>query len=117
VNSVCWHPEGKYLLSGGRDAHLKVWDARNNFELITDIPAHNFAIYHIAFSPDEKLFATASRDKSMKIWDAENFSLLVRCGKDGQEGHKNSVNRLLWNENGLVSGADDRSMIVWQVGE
>ncbi len=115
ANAVCWHPEGKYLLSGGRDAHLKIWDAKKNFELISDIPAHNFAIYNIAFSPDEKLFATASRDKSMKVWDAETFALLLRCGKDGQDGHRNSVNRLLWNENGLVSGSDDQSMIVWDL--
>ena len=115
ANVACWHPRGKYLLSGGRDAHLKIWDPSTDFELIKDIPAHNFAIYHIAFSPDEKLFATASRDKSMKVWDAENFELLLRCGKDGQDGHRNSVNRLLWNENGLVSGSDDQSMILWGI--
>ncbi|HET6992887.1 MAG TPA: WD40 repeat domain-containing protein [Bacteroidia bacterium] len=115
TNTVCWHPGGDYLLSGGRDAHLNVWDPKTNFIPIMKIPAHNFAIYHIAFSPDKKMFATASRDKSMKIWNAENFDLLLRCGKDGQNGHKNSVNRLIWNENGLISGSDDQSMIVWEV--
>ena len=115
VNTVCWHPSGNYLLSGGRDAYLNVWDPKNNFVSIKKIPAHNFALYHIAFSPDNKLFATASRDKSMKIWDAETFDLLLRCGKDGQDGHKNSVNRLIWNELGLISGSDDRTMIVWDV--
>ena len=117
ANSVCWHPNGIYLLSGGRDAHLNVWDSKDNFKSIVKIPAHNFAIYHIVFSPDKKLFATASRDKSMKIWDAENFNLLLRCGKDGQDGHKNSVNRLIWNEHGLISGSDDQSMIVWQISQ
>jgi WD40 repeat protein len=115
TNTVCWHPGGKYLLSGGRDAHLNAWDVHNNFLPLVSIPAHNFALYHIAFSPDKKLFATASRDKSMKIWDAETFKLLLRCGKDGVDGHKNSVNRLVWNKTGLVSGADDRSLIVWDI--
>jgi WD40 repeat protein len=115
TNTVLWHPDGDYLLSGGRDAHLNVWDPKLNFIPILKIPAHNFALYHIVFSPDRKLFATASRDKSMKIWDAQTFDLLLRCGKDGQDGHKNSVNRLIWNEHGLISGSDDQSMIVWEI--
>ncbi len=115
ANAACWHPGGRYLLTGGRDAHLKAWDAKDNFGLIVSIPAHNFAIYNIVFSPDEKLFATASRDKTVKVWDAEKIEFLARINQENYDGHRNSVNRLLWNETGLISAGDDRSVMVWEV--
>lgn len=115
ANVVCWHPEGKYLLSGGRDAYLNLWDPGKDFESIQKIPAHNYAIYSIAFAPDGKLFATGSRDKTVKIWDAENISLLLRINKEKQEGHLNSVNKVIWTEQGLVSAGDDRAIILWEL--
>ena len=115
ANCVCWQPEGKFLLSGGRDAHLKVWDAQNNFQLIQDIPAHNYAIYSMAFSPDGKYFATASRDKTVKVWNAENQQLLLRINKEKQDGHLNSVNKVIWTKEGLVSTGDDRAIILWKI--
>lgn len=115
ANVVCWHPQGKYLLSGGRDAHLKAWNPDKGMELLQDIAAHNYAIYSIAFSPDGKLFATASRDKTVKIWDAETLQLLLRINKEKQEGHLNSVNKVIWTEHGLVSTGDDRAIILWEI--
>lgn len=115
ANVAVWHPNGKLLLSGGRDAHLNVWDAENNFEKVNSIPAHNYAIYSIAFSPDGKLFATASRDKTIKIWNSENQQLLLRINKEKQDSHVNSVNKVIWLEQGLVSAGDDRAIFVWDV--
>jgi hypothetical protein len=124
ANCVCWHPEGKYLLSGGRDAHLKAWDPSKNFELIQDIAAHNYAIYSMTFSPGArqddpvgrgKYFATASRDKTIKVWNAENRELLLRINKEKQEGHINSVNKVIWTKEGLVSTGDDRAIILWDI--
>ena len=115
ANVVCWHPEGKYLLSGGRDAHLNVWDPANGFERIQAIAAHNYAIYSIAFSPDGKRFATASRDKTVKVWNASDVSLLLRINKEKQEGHLNSVNKVIWTNEGLVSTGDDRAIILWEI--
>lgn len=115
ANCVCWHPQGKYLLSGGRDAHLKVWDPSKNFELIQDIAAHNYAIYSIVFSPDGTYFATASRDKTVKVWNAETQQLLLRINKEKQDGHINSVNKVVWTEEGLVSTGDDRAIILWEI--
>ena len=116
ANSVCYSPDGKTLLSGGRDAHLKTWNT-STYELIQSIPAHNFAIYDIVFSPDKKLVATASRDKTVKLWDAQTMELLVRINKENFDGHVNSVNKLVWSNhaNYLISTGDDRAVIVWQV--
>lgn len=115
ANSVCWHPDGNYLLSGGRDAHLNAWDAKENFAPLISIPAHNYAIYSIVFDPTKKYFATASRDKTVKLWDAEKINFLLRIDQAQSGGHVNSVNRLLWNQYGLFSAGDDRSIIAWDI--
>jgi WD40 repeat protein len=115
VNSLAFHPEEKVMISGGRDAHLKIWST-DNFSLLQSIPAHNYAIYSISFSPDKKYFATASRDKTVKIWNADTLEILVRLDKENFEGHKNSVNKVLWMENNfLISAGDDRSIIIWGI--
>jgi WD40 repeat protein len=115
ANCVSWSADGKILLSGGRDAHLKVWDPTKNFGLIQDIPAHNYAIYSITFSPDGKYFATASRDKTVKVWSAGDQELLLRINKEKQDGHINSVNKVIWTKEGLVSTGDDRAIILWDI--
>jgi WD40 repeat protein len=114
--SVKFHPNGRYLLSGAKDAMLNIYDIKKSCELIKSIPAHNYAIYSIVFSPDEKLFATASRDKTIKIWNADTFEIIKRIDKDKLEGHNNSVNKLLWSryKDYLISTGDDRMVMVWE---
>jgi WD repeat-containing protein 61 len=117
ANTVKYHPNGRFLLSGGRDAHLKIWDINDDFKLAKSIPAHNFAVYSIVFSPDGNLFATASRDSSIKIWDPLTFELLKVINKDKFESHKSSIDKLWWSscKDILVSSGDDRSIMLWEV--
>ncbi|MDQ3191445.1 MAG: WD40 repeat domain-containing protein [Bacteroidota bacterium] len=119
ANSVCFHPSGKLLISGGRDAILNVWDLEQDYKLKLSIPAHNFAIYSIEFSLDGKLMATASRDKTVKLWDSATFDLIKRLDNKSSKGHLNSVNRLIWNKQSgnLITSGDDRSIILWQISE
>lgn len=116
VFSVRYSPDARFLLSGGRDAHLRIWDIGKDFALVSEQPAHWYTINSIVFHPRGHLFATASRDRTIKIWDASNFQLLKVLDTIRSGCHINSVNALLWlpYRNTLVSGSDDRSMILWE---
>ncbi|GGE95351.1 WD40 repeat domain-containing protein [Hymenobacter cavernae] len=117
VFTAAYSPDGRYLLTAGRDAHLRVWVVAAGYQEQESIVAHLFAINHLAFSPDGQLLATCSMDKSIKVWDAETFRLLRVVDRARHAGHGTSVNRLFWSgwENRLVSCSDDRSLAIWQL--
>ncbi|ELR68575.1 WD-40 repeat protein [Fulvivirga imtechensis AK7] len=114
---VKYSPDGQLLLSAGRDARLKVWDATAGYLEIQDIVAHMYAINNLDFSPDGKHFVTCSMDKSIKVWDAQAFKLLKVIDKARHAGHGTSVNKLLWSAYNdlLVSASDDRAISVWDL--
>lgn len=117
VFSVQYSPDGKYLLSGSRDAHLKIWKVLEGYNLDKDIVAHLFAINHIEYSPDSLFFATCSMDKSIKIWNATSFRLLKVIDRARHAGHATSINKLLWTNfnNQLISASDDKRISVWDI--
>lgn len=117
VFTAVYSPDFRFLFTAGRDAHLKVWDAENDYNLHEDVVAHMFAINHLAFSPDGTLFATASMDKAIKIWDTATCKLLKVVDRARHAGHGTSVNKLLWagSDHQLLSASDDRTISVWSL--
>lgn len=108
--SIC----GRWLVSGGRDAKIRVWDIAQNYIENQTIAAHLFAVNHLVYSPDGQYFASASMDKTIKIWNAANFQLLKVIDKARYAGHSSSVNKLLWQENRqIISVSDDKTAMVW----
>lgn len=117
VFTLCYSPDGQWLLSGSRDARLKAWSLDANYQLAEEVVAHMYAINHIQFSPDGKHFVTCSMDKSIKVWDAKALKLLKVIDRARHAGHATSVNKLLWTDydHQLLSASDDRSVSVWQI--
>ncbi len=118
-NVVCSDFENNLLFTGGRDAHLNVWDSNNRYELLKSIPAHNYSVYDIKLLNGLGLLASASRDKSIKIWDVKTQEFICKINKEEYDGHSASVNSLFWNKekNMLVSTGDDRTIIVWKISK
>lgn len=107
------------LISGSRDAFLKIWSADPIFSLTHAIPAHLFTINDLAGLEELNLFASAGRDKHIKLWDATTFALQKVIDNEKWEGHSHSVNRLLWlpAKQVLVSAGDDRQIMVWAISK
>ena len=118
VFTVAYAPGGHTLITGSRDARIKVWQRGvQGYQLKQEVVAHMYAINHISFRPDGRYFATGSMDKAVKVWDAESYQLLKVIDKARHAGHGTSVNKLLWTslDNQLVSASDDRTLSVWDV--
>lgn len=117
VFALSYTPDFQFLISGSRDARLKVWDVKSGYKQAGEVAAHLFAINNLVFSPSGEFFATASMDKSIKIWKADELRLLKVIDKGRHAGHGTSVNKLLWTSynNQLISASDDRTISVWDL--
>lgn len=115
VFAAAWLSESNMLVSGGRDAVFRTYQAPG-FASGAVIQSHLFHIHSIAANEALGIFASGSMDKSLKFWDSNSLELLKVIAPPRKYAHSSSVNCLLWlNENTLVSSSDDRSIRVWEV--
>ncbi|MCS7018012.1 MAG: WD40 repeat domain-containing protein [Cytophagales bacterium] len=115
VFSAVYSPCGNYLLTGSRDAHLRIWQVNTDYQLMQSIVAHMYTINHMAYSPDGKWLITCSKDKSIKIWEAANFTLRKVVDKARHAGHGTSINKLLWlGKRQFAAASDDRTISLWE---
>lgn len=117
VFSLLFLENEQKLVTGGMDAHMKVWEKKEeSYHLLLSIPAHLFTVYDLKLSPCGRYMASCSRDKHIKIWDTDTFQVVKVLDKDKYSGaHTHSVNALYWQKDCLVSIGDDRRIILWKI--
>lgn len=70
--------DDRYLLSGGADSCLKVWDT-HDFSAVGSISrnsgGHKYAVSHLQWYPnDTGLFVSSSFDNTCKVWDTNTLT-------------------------------------------
>jgi len=69
VNGCDYHPYGEFIVSGGDDTNVKVWDVRHK-RCIQTYKGHTRYVTDVGFSPDGQWVASCSKlDGTVKIWD------------------------------------------------
>ena len=109
VNVVKYFPDGK-VLSAGLDSKLFLWHA--SAVRAVELKGHSHSVSAIDVSDDGSLACSCSYDKTIRFWDISGLS-----GRESQclRGHKAPIMQIAWQQNILVSGSRDGTMILWDV--
>lgn len=107
----------KYLLSGGHDNVIKVWDIKRKF-LIKDLIGHGHCvntIIKLKWKFDDVSIASGSLDKTIKLWNLNNFNCFFTL--NAHEDNVNNIIYLKWKnyEDILISCSDDKSIKIWDL--
>jgi WD40 repeat protein/serine/threonine protein kinase len=74
-------PNGREMITGGRDARLRWWDVRAGTNLVI-----KSELFRMTFSPDSSTVAGFGRGNSVEIWDVATRSLRTNFVIESQAG-------------------------------
>ncbi len=78
-------PDGRRVLSAGRDGRLVVWDLGSG-EILRVIHAHDKIVWAARFTPDGAFALTASADESTAVWHLETGDRIGLRADDRDDG-------------------------------
>lgn len=133
VRSLCYSPDGKFLISASDDCHLKLYEVHSG-EIVKNLSGHGSWVLGCDFSPDNVHFCSGfvycliilfltrttilinlflssrSSDKTVKIWNINSSE----C-EQTLSHHKEQVWDVKYNHDGsqLVSVSEDKTINVY----
>ena len=119
VKNAIYSPTGKYVVAGGKDNKIVVWNPEKE-EALFKLSGHISNINSLTFTKDDKYLFSGSNDKTFKYWDisaqsllhsistkyyvnsislspAESF-ILTACGNKQDVFRKNAAELLEWDK-------------------
>lgn len=81
----CYDKNMKYLVSGGEDTNVKIWDLRNALvsrQCLTTFKSHNAIITCVEISPDSRVLLSGAEDGNIIMYDMAQFKQ-IRAFKVG----------------------------------
>ena len=83
VFSLAITPNGEYIVSGGGDKTIKLWDLSSG-KCLRTFEGHSGCVNSVVISTDGKYIISGSRDETVKMWDVstrKNLKTFVDRGE------------------------------------
>lgn len=120
VLCTLYHPNGNYFVTGSEDKTLKVWNPKDHTVLVS-FDGNDDSVYSLAYATQENLIVSGSADNVVRSWrvtqnnNGNTQGALVRQF-NGHQAPVYSVHCGVWNnQEVIVSGSADTSVIVWDI--
>ncbi|MFH4976204.1 hypothetical protein AB6A40_002913 [Gnathostoma spinigerum] len=113
ILAVAISDQDRYLVTGGIDAVIRVWDF-GTLKHVKNLTGHKNAVTGLAFRLGTQQLFSCSRDRSVKAWDLDQMGYV-----DTMFGHVDCVSDIdiLSRERTLTCGSQDRSVRIWKVAD
>lgn len=109
VTTAAYSNDGKFLISGGAEGVVRIWDATTNAEVRT-LRGHTGWVTSAAFSPDGRSAVSCAVDKALRLFElpksdgaAAGHSAMARCIAVSRDGKF------------AATGSDDKTVKVWNL--
>lgn len=72
MNCLAYSPDGQYIVTGGDDGKVKLWNTLSGFCTLT-FHEHTSSIFGVLFSHNRKFVASASLDGTVRAYDLVRY--------------------------------------------
>ena len=67
VNSVCFSPDRRMVVSGSWDRTVRLWDVETG-ACVKRLEGHSDVVTSVCFSPDGRRLGSGSMDDTVRLW-------------------------------------------------
>jgi WD40 repeat protein len=104
VTSVAFSPDGQYIVSGGYDGTVRIWDLEGN-SIGEPLKGHEKVVTSVAFSSNGQFIFSGSDDGTVRIW-AGSWKSLLQSGCDRLRYHP------VFTNTELIEGSEQREIAI-----
>ena len=114
VTSVAFSPNAQFVVSGGRDGTVRLWEVASGREvrqLRGWLRHHTASVESVAFSPNGQFVVSGSGDKTVRLWEVSSGRAVRSLGM-----HAASAKSIAYSADGklVVSGSEDKTVRLWE---
>ena len=107
VNCVRYNADGRYIVSGGHDRRLHLWNGATGAH-VQSYDAHGYEVADVCVNADNSRLASVGGDKLVFYWDVVKGVTLRRFA-----GHFQRCNCVAFGPDCVVSGSLDATVRIW----
>ncbi|MBD2532075.1 pentapeptide repeat-containing protein [Nostoc flagelliforme FACHB-838] len=111
VWGIAFSPDGRLLVSGGRDGTLRLWNVQDG-QSIHVLEGHTHDVYGLAISADSQLLVSTGEDQTVRLWNLQSGRNLKTL-----RGYTGGVHSLCLSADGqmLASSGQNETIQVWRL--